>query len=236
MKTTFGKLRIGTEFDYNIDADGHEPTLVKVSKTQAYSIAGHRQGMRETIEPNDIVYPTGTKHIVHTSPTDIERAAITMLLNSGYGHYGLQAWIKAVAQDPNEIRSIDDFLFETPCDYGTTVETYSGTWANWLVENGYKAWRKLYDNKDAFEEIFDGKHVKKMFPDLDRKEQGYIEMRDQAVLQLAYAIVEYRVSGRLDGDQTSSVYGLINVTTSLAAAVAEYHEHIRNALYIRFGA
>lgn len=228
-KTTFSKLPIGAEFDYNIDADGHEPTLVKLSETEAFVIAGSGAGLRETIKPTEAVYPTGKTHIPHTMPTDIERAALTMLAKAGYGHYGLTAWRNALVNDPNEMRDIDRWLFEATCSEDT-----ASTWAQWLNANGYNAWRKEYDDRGAFEQIIEGKHAKKMYADYRKGERLSMQSRDDAVLRLAWAVADYRVSGRLDGDQTHSIMGITNVTTSLAAAVCEFHERIQNAIYAKY--
>lgn len=50
------------------------------------------------------------------------------------------------------------------------------------------------------------------------------------------AVREYREMGRPDGEQTHTIMGmgspLMTVTTSLAAAVVEYHKAIVNQVYI----
>lgn len=59
-----------------------------------------------------------------------------------------------------------------------------------------------------------------------------MSMIAEASLRLADAIANYRTAGRPDGDQTYTIMGmgapLLNVTTSLAAAIAEFHANVLN--------
>ena len=59
-------------------------------------------------------------------------------------------------------------------------------------------------------------------------------LRDRAIADLAGALAIYRLAGRPEGDQTSWLYGSgeegsIGITSSLAAAVAEYCEEMIRA-------
>lgn len=225
--STFAKLTPGVEFEYHVDADGHEPTLVKLNTTQAIVIAGSNAGLRETIAPDEPVFPTGKTHVVHSAPTDIERCALTILSTFRGGHWGLVAWIRALIVDPEETRDLDEWLWETPCSYGDTLQKSPGTWATFLNRQNQAAWTTQYDQRhSAFTAIIDGKHGKTMYSDCSKVDQNFMERYDEAVLRLAQEIVDYRVRGRMDGDYTFSVYGLLNVSTSLAAAVAEFHARV----------
>lgn len=228
--TTFAQITPGTEFDYHVDADGHEPTLVKLNDTQAIVIAGSGEGLREDIAPEEVVFPTGRTHAVHSAPTDIERCALTILSTFTGGHWGLVDWVQALIKNPEEMRDLDEWLWETPCSYGDTLQKFPGTWATFLNSKNQAAWTTRYDHRhSAFSAIFDSKHGKMMYADYSQADRHFMERYDEAALRLAQEIVDYRVRGRMDGDYTSSVYGLLNVSTSLAAAVAEFHRRIIEA-------
>jgi hypothetical protein len=70
------------------------------------------------------------------------------------------------------------------------------------------------------------------------REEWYQAKRDRAAYNLAMAVREYREMGRPDGDQTHTIMGigspLMTVTTSLAAAVVEYHNTIVNQIHFEY--
>lgn len=59
---------------------------------------------------------------------------------------------------------------------------------------------------------------------------------DDNLLNLGGALASYRSEKRPVGDQTTTIDTMsgISVTSSLAAAIAEYHQHMMNAMYERF--
>lgn len=59
---------------------------------------------------------------------------------------------------------------------------------------------------------------------------------DDNLLNLGGALASYRSEHRPDGDQSAIIDSMsgISVTTGLAAAIAEYHQHMMNAMYNRF--
>jgi hypothetical protein len=54
-------------------------------------------------------------------------------------------------------------------------------------------------------------------------------MMDAAVYDLASAIVSHRQHGRTAGDREVELSDSLTITTSLAAAVVEFHEAVLNA-------
>jgi hypothetical protein len=65
----------------------------------------------------------------------------------------------------------------------------------------------------------------------DKKERTFYRLNGEALQNLAASIACYRMDGRPDGDQTTKIDEMsqINITTSLAAAVAEFTQDILNA-------
>lgn len=235
MKTQFTNLKIGDRFHYNTDADGHEPYLYKVSDTEAYVEHGSGSGQRETIAPETDVWAWSEQVTLHNAPTEIERAAITILMSSrGHSpradHVGLREYIRALAQNPNEMKSLDTYIWETTA---TLDDGREFRLQQLCQQTGYECWQKQYDrDHNAFGAILD--HEPR-----GRKpatgEERRLALIDDAAARLSSAIADYRLAGRPAGDQTHTVSGmgtpLLNVTTSLAAAVAEYHERVVN-IYI----
>lgn len=228
---TFGKLEIGERFHYNIDADGHEPYLYKISETEAYVEHGSNSGMREEIAPDETVYVWSEPVVLHNMPTEIERAALTILMGSRgdhpqADHVGLQCYIRALANDPNEIRSLDLYIWEA-----VVGEDDDEVPLRELCRDmGYECWQKRWDHdRDAFGAILNHEPRGRRPA---TKEERQIALMDDAAARLASAIADYRTAGRPEGDQTHTITGmgapLLRVTTSLAAAVAEYHSRIVN--------
>jgi hypothetical protein len=162
-------------------------------------------------------------------PTEIERAALTILMGSRgdhpqADHVGLQCYIRALANDPNEIRSLDLYIWEA-----VVGEDDDEVPLRELCRDmGYECWQKRWDHdRDAFGAILNHEPRGRRPA---TKEERQIALMDDAAARLASAIADYRTAGRPEGDQTHTITGmgapLLRVTTSLAAAVAEYHSRI----------
>ena len=135
--------------------------------------------------------------------TEIERAAITLLTQSRATHPCLTRWIHALASDPDECRGLDEFSL--------------GTWDQ----------RELDDMAAAG--FYAPRRFQRFGPDtltlhLGDGGRSLLAEIDRAVVYLASALVRYRTEGRPDGDQDITIAPDIVVTTSLAAAVVEYHQ------------
>lgn len=66
----------------------------------------------------------------------------------------------------------------------------------------------------------------------DEDERVYAEMIDEAACNLGHALSRYRQDGRKPGDYTAAIGSGFTITTSLAAAVAEFHEKVVNAFCV----
>lgn len=245
MKTTFAELDIGQRFHYNIDANGHEPYLYKINDSEAYVERGSHSGLREVVEPGADVWTWSEPIILNNYITEIERAAITLLFGSGGNprcdHPGLSEYIRALAADPDEIRTPDQFIFEADAitewdvsDENEIIPLETRPLRDVCQEAGFVCWTSEWDrDNSAFGAILDHK-PRGTRP--DTKEQRYLVAVTDAAARLAYSIRDYRIAGRPVGDQTHTIMGmgapLLNVTTSLAAAIAEYHNRILN-IYAR---
>lgn len=226
-KMKFSEMQLGQIFDVNVGDPEYDYQMYKVSPTEAVNL--YEPGIREEIKP-DKEYPVGTKFInVHTAPTEVERAAITLLFqyHSGLRHPALRAWVKALGTDPEERRHVDQFF----CDnQNTAVEDWMGgvTLRALCEEMGFTLprCRWEYDWRDGIFSALVRNNV-----DLEAYAGDYYLMSvDEAVLILANAVRNYRVNGRPDGDQGHTIMGmgapLMRVETSLAAAIAEFHQGI----------
>lgn len=226
--TTFSELEIGWRFHYGVDADGHEPYLYKVSETEGYVESGSNTGRRETVAPDETVYVWGQPVELHAYMTEVERAALTLLWPPGgpplAEHIGLWYYIKALAENCDEMRDLDIFIFEQDVpskwnydDDDNMVVLETRPLRAVCAQAGAICWRdKLYEHDNSA-----------LLNLLDTDDE-----QDANAVRLADAIHEYRVAGRPVGDQSYTIAGmgspLARVTTSLAAAIAEYHRRALN--------
>lgn len=222
-KKKFDDLEVGAEFDLNIDADGWEPAYYKVTGTEAYQTHGSGAGLRKSFPPDAVVWPNDK--VVQIYPdkiTEVERAAITLLTQSPPYHPGLAAWVRAMASDPGEMRDLDSYIWEAELEL---ADEQTVSLAEFLRSKGYECWEKEWDSRaSAFKAVLDHKPRGKY---AETSYQRRCNNCDEVSLRLADALQGYRVAGRPDGDQSHTVMGmgqpLLNVTTSLAAAICEYH-------------
>lgn len=68
----------------------------------------------------------------------------------------------------------------------------------------------------------------------DSKIRARATAYSEAVIRLAGALCIYRLDGKPEGDQQSSIGGEFVITSSLAAACAEYCENVQGAIYELF--
>lgn len=226
MTTKFADLKLGQLFT---TGDG-EFGLIKLRNNCARVT---ENGIIASVKDNEPVYPIGPEPVLHDAPTEIERAALTLLVHEGGpAHTALNMWVNAMASDPNEFRWLDSYVL----DPAVTIEDGSGVTyqlADWCRRvRGYVTPTKEYDNDNNMgQAIQDYKPTGKQL----KGDEWYQAKRDRAAYNLAMAIREYREMGRPDGDQTHTIMGmgspLMTVTTSLATAVVEYHKTIVNQIY-----
>lgn len=227
-KVRFHKIPIGAEFELGIDADGYEPFYYKVSESEAYQTHGNGQGLRHTFDPDDLFYLTGKMVQISQTVTEVERVAITLLHNARVvDHPGLSTWVEAMGTNANEMRHLDDYLLET----NTQINDVDVSWAEALRRAGFIVPTKEFDRDNStWSAIFD-KSVYLNQDDIDEETDYWAEW-NKIILLLADALRDYRVAGRPSGNQTHKIHGmggpLLNIQTSLAAAIAEYHQRIVN--------
>jgi len=162
-------------------------------------------------------------HELHNAPTEVERAAFTIMLNQEgkplSDHPALTAWVIAMATDPNEARDLDTYIYENS-DLRELCRR-----DGWICQLG-----DHYDSKQStFLAILDYE-PRGVRPETAEQERW--RSYENATLRLADAIRNYRYAGRPDGDQEHTIMGMgapiARVSTSLAAAIGEYHHNMLN--------
>lgn len=158
---------------------------------------------------------------------DAERTAITLLLDGDCNHRLLSVWIRRLAKDP------------AYAEYMPMVDTIPlSEWAEFLKAKGYggqdetstlthmQRWRA-----EGYGSVMNGYVVELAYPAADDDgDLGYEKSLDAARLRLADALVSHRNQGE-DGLDSASDLGFgMQITTSLAAAIAEYHRSVCNIL------
>jgi len=159
--------------------------------------------------------------------SDIERATCQILHDDAHliTHPVLRAYIEALLIDPTFVDSFDAGA--------------GGAWTPSAEVVAYASGEGFpLPERGAWGEQFATSWGPNYYGDTDANQFK----RDQDIMigQLAYAIGKYRRDGRPDGDQTRALHGIGGpvalVTSSLAAAVADYHraltEHYADELAI----
>lgn len=206
MKTQkFSNMHMGTRFWIETGDAEFDYEAYKISAAEFVPV--HDAAYRETVSDTSAEYRVSGR--VQVSPnhvTDIERVAITLLYNAykrcEINHPVFRAWVEALATNPHEYDHIDQWASVENIEFECSVERF-----------GAKAYsEQIYGDADDYESPM-GTSV------------------ERAAFFLANAVRTYRMMGRPSGDTTHSIQGmggtLMNVSTSLAAAIAEYHERIR---------
>lgn len=157
-----------------------------------------------------------------TAP-DIERAALTIIADGEPGHPLARAYVHALMRDPAEQRFLRDFLAGEP---GLPTDAALDRW-------GYGPLRAVLEYGEPLRFYVVGD------PDQDipyryrRSEGGWLGLLDAAALRLAVEVAAFRRAGRPAGDQVSVIgtpaMRVGYLTTSLAAAVADYVRDVRSA-------
>jgi hypothetical protein len=233
--TTFEELAIGDQFDLGIDADGFEPFYYKLNDTEAYQHSGRGAGSRESFKSDDVVHRNSLPgKTIYSHVTEVERVALTLLGKARPWHAGLVFWVKALCANPDERRDLDTFIWDAKICLTEGGDERADLRTLCMLE-GFVVEHERYvlGEVSAFAAICDHK-PRGIYPvSADDKMRSRI---DRAVLLLAQALIDYRMAGRPDGDQSFTIQGLgaplAMVHTSLAAAVVEYHEAYANALIL----
>lgn len=229
---TFDELQIGERFHYGFDADGHEPYLYKVSKDEAYIEHGSGVGTRKSVDADTEVEVWNEPVELHDAPPEVERAAMTLLLGpqqqAPTDHPGLNLWIDAMLNDPEERRSLDRFIWEETVEdiHGDSIPLREA-----CREMGFVCWESEWDHDHSASSAI--LNCRQGGDPPQTPENRWWAAMDEAAYRLASAVRKYRIAGRPAGDYTSGrVSGLGGtlgyIETSLAAAITEYHHQVVN--------
>lgn len=158
--------------------------------------------------------------------SDIERATITILSQATIDHPILRAWITELVQDGGAQTDLNTYAASSaavlPQPNGDTVSIaalgYATEWPDGLraaIMDGtaYPAGEADDDTRETL-----------------RRERAIA--RDRLIVSLAGELVAFRRGGRVEGDRSFALghgnLAIATVTTSLAAAVAEYVTGLEN--------
>lgn len=220
MKKLFKNMRMGTIFEIETGDPEFDHDVYKVSSTEYVRV--YDASYRETVDDASAEFTVrGRIKVSPSQVTEVERVAITLLYHAAQPggeiqHPGFRAWLHEIGTNGDFRTYINDWagdqpeLLEKIADDG--FEWPNGRWGN----PGFAG--QLYGDDRNY-----------------RPE--YRRYHEQAAFQLALGIISYRMNGRPSGDQTHTIQGmggssLMNVSTSLAASIAEYHERVRQYDYL----
>jgi hypothetical protein len=220
MPTQFQDIAIGDEFETTVEAEG--PTLLyyKVTPNAAFQTQGPGSGKRRSFKPSDELEVNGRRQTLHNTPTDLERAAVT-LISEGASHTGLALWTKSIAVDPEEIRSLDEFI----AVYFFEADEGSVKLSEFLKKEGFVTPETQGAGEpSAASAILDlkprGRHP-------ESPTDWRAASLDAAIWRLANAIIAYRLAGRPDSPAAQSLWergsGLLKSTNPLTVALVDFH-------------
>ena len=237
-KTRFSELRRGDRFTLPIDADGYEPVWYFIDRRAGILYGGNCRGhyrttaaAEELTAETPIVLLSGRVRL-NNRVTEVERVALTLLDKHSCIHPALTVWKIALCENPDEMRDLDGFAYEEgdkpAFDDGKTLrqvcQAQGFAFHARRYDHDARLFALIWDEEPAGEYTYDQQESEAYRADGGRY--------DCAALALADKVATYRQMGRPDGDYTTTIMGigapLLNVTTSLAAAIAEYHTRIRN--------
>lgn len=157
-------------------------------------------------------HPQASTHVI----TEVERAACTILNQTHPDHPGLRAYVQALVTDAQETRNIQTYI-DADADLAATCAHlgYVGS----STGRDTPMYRAL-----AISAIID---ERPQGHEPSTGDEAWAAAHDRNILILAHAVTDYRATGRPTGDQTHTIQGmgspLLTVSTSLAAAIYQYH-------------
>lgn len=157
---------------------------------------------------------------------EIERAAITILAHARADHPVLRNWVKLITRDPNFTGHL------------CRVPDASYAWMYEADDDGAPGYPQVTSDDTLYGMLLDHTAHRPVPSDATSHQRTIAKLRrqhDEDVARLAAAVVGYRCDGRPTGDQQHDLQGLGGtlavVTTSLAAAVADYAHSARASAY-----
>jgi hypothetical protein len=212
----FAVMPLGAEFIAYAAGDKHPCSLYKISNQEAINLTDHE---RVKIAPDAICNITGKIVPVHDEMTDLEKVALALLDRYMASHPALAKWIGALIRDPDERRTLDEFVQTSMVD-GADGE--SEPMAAWLARSGYQAGE---DGGSSYSAAIASETSEPATP------AGVRALVDQQLLRLAQAVWVHRNAGRPDGELSTTVKAAdgnlyTTVTISLMRSVLDFHDEI----------
>jgi hypothetical protein len=234
MKKNFSDMTVGECFVVG-EVDEFYQDGYKLSETEAWvnECGAQRAGRKQLSGEFEV---TGKTVDVHATVTDIECVALTLVNDGQTIHPVLSEWKQAVLSNPDEMRTLDEFAWDNRDMEVNNEFTLKGICDHY----GYAFPRRKYDRDiHLFCLIWDhqpaGEYTYDSIVSKEYRNNG--GSFDAALMALLDAVVDYRQRGRVSGENTTTINGLggplLNVTTSLAAAIVEYHHRYINNVLLR---
>lgn len=157
---------------------------------------------------------------------DAERIACMLLDKAKVAHPILDLWISRLVTDPAFAVPLWEFERWGPEQLLPLMKTKSW-WQVQSVDDARTALDELLQEGFAMQNIFGAVLDHSALP----KTYGAFDRRSTAAsARLAYALWQHRVYGEPDMDMTTPIAsGMFQITSSLAAAIVEYHRNMVSA-------
>lgn len=180
----------------------------------------------EDYQPPRNAEELATRHI-----GDAERIACRLLADTPVSHPIARWWIERVAKEPTFARHLDDFEKQSQEEWLEFLRPESPDWDKRglhvnTVEDVARLFADLKQDGYAVSGIWDAIVRGRAHPN---STLPLTRALDRATVILATALVDHRLYHEPDSDHTINLYDVATVTTSLAAAVAEFHHAVTSA-------
>lgn len=157
---------------------------------------------------------------------DAERIACALLIRTRVVHPIAAWWIERIVGEPTFARHLDECC--SPEDWLEFLRSKSPDWDPrglhvHTTEDVRRLFDRLREEGYAVEDIWDAILHHRAHPESTPQLRRRI---DRAAVILGTAVVEHRLCGEPDTEQSFDLYGVATVTTSLAAAVADFYKSV----------
>lgn len=231
-RVSFRDMQIGDQFTIIDDGEFY----ITAYKVDDENYIDSQHGFRQPPYDAGRIYEVTGRVQIHAQVTEVERVALTQLsktLKNYSLHPILAKWIEALLADPGMLSNIHDWWFDLDDQAKAPLVTRCNELGAPIETDEERGSMKYDFNKTLYAKIMDYKAIPNDEDrDVDPRLSSFRNQVNRVVIELAYAVREYRERGRVAGDTASTlslgVGAGVTITTSLAAAIVEFNETILN--------